>query len=167
MINRTYLVLMPSVASTMASLDILPRGPVGTVLLPVRIAAGGTTPPTNWQVFGATVGDGQFCELRGRPVPFSALLADGAAAGFMPRLALGWQISVHNVDTSSAGVPQMQMSTSVMGDLPSPFSVSHLTDPAYGPVIRLLNAAAVQGRMFVVTLGIAQQRDEDRAETGL
>jgi hypothetical protein len=177
MINRTYLVLMPSNASTMGFLDILPRGPVGTVAAPVRIAAGGTTPPTNWQVFGATVGDGQFCELRGRPVPFSVLTtgvpATDAANGFMPRLALGWRLDVHAVGTVGDVIPPThQLSASLTGILPSPFTNANIftvgnTDPTYGPAIRLLNTAAVQGRIFVVTLGIAQQRDEDRAETGL
>lgn len=170
MINRSYLVVMPTNPSSMTSLDILLRGPVGTVAAPVRIAAGGTTPPTNWQVFGAVNGDGQFCEWRGRPVPFSTLAADLAAGGFVPRLALGWRLDVHAVDSASDGCvvpPTLLLSASLIGTMVAPFLAMNLTDPAYGPVIRLLNSADVAGRTFVVNLGIAQQRDADRSATGL
>jgi hypothetical protein len=169
MIHRTYFIVMPSNPSSMTFLDILPRL-VGTMAAPMRIAAGGTTPPAGWQVFGATNGDGQVAEWRGRPINFEALASAGAAGGFNPRFALGWNLGLYPADSAGDGCasqPNHQLSASLVGTLAAPFNVTQIADPTYGPAIRLMNNADVAGRAFIVHLQVMQAKDEDRAETGL
>lgn len=165
MIHRQYFVLMPSNASSMTSIDILPRQ-VGTMAAPMRIAAGGTAPPAGWGVFGAVNADGQVAELRGRPINFETVAADAA---FNPRFGLGFSLSIMPADSGSDGCvtpPTYQLSASLLGTLAAPFNVAQIADPAYGPAIRLLNNPDVQGRVFIVTLSVAEPRDDDRSQTG-
>jgi len=179
MISRTYLVTMPTNSGSMTSLDILVRGPVGVgpadpaggAFAPVRVAAGGTTPPAGW---GTNAGDGQFVEWRSRPISIPVLFAAGVAGGFVPRFQLGWSFAIAAADSAGDGCtisPVALYSASLIGSPASPFAVTGIstpnTDPAYGPVIRLMNSPDVAGRSFVVGLHVAQARDEDRQETGI
>lgn len=167
MLNRTFLVKMPSNASTMPYLDILPGGPVGSPSAPVKIAAGGTTPPSGWQVFAGPVsGDGQFCEWRSLILRTPILFG---ATGFVPRFRLGWHTSIYLADTASTAVatPSVVHSQSLVGALVSPFDVETVADPSYGPSIRLMNAATVQGKTYVVHVLVAEAKDDQRSPTGV
>jgi hypothetical protein len=179
--SRTYLAKMPTVAGTMPYLDLLIEGPVGTAALPVKVAAGGTTPPSGWQ--GGTdftnapggVGDGQFYELRSRTKrieqPFGATNND--VSSFVPLLRLGWEIAVVCTDSGDDGCAPpvcVLFSASLIGRPVAPFDVAGIAipnvDPSYGPVLRLVNAPDVQGRVFVVSFNIMDATDEGRSPVG-
>lgn len=168
MIFRTYFVVMPTNPGSMPNLDIVLRGPMGTMATPMSIA--NANGPAGWQVFGAVNGDGQVAEWRGRPVPIDVLFAAGAAGGFVARFRLGWMLSALPADSSSDGclvAPTIIYSASLLGTVAAPFNLTQIADPAYGPVIRLLNSPDISGRPFIVQLGVAQARDDDRDDTGL
>jgi hypothetical protein len=178
--HRTFLAKMPTVAGTMPYLDILIEGPVGTAALPVKVAAGGTTPPSGWQG-GADfvnapggVGDGQFYELRGRTKrieqPFGATNND--ISSFVPLTRLGWEVSLvcsDNTDDGCAPPCCVLYSASLIGRPASPFDVMGIAipnvDPSYGPVLRLLNTPDVQGRVFTLCWSVNDANDEGRSPT--
>lgn len=147
-------------------MDILVQGPVGTPNAPVRLAAGGTTPPNGWQPFSGD--DGQFYEIRSRPIRFETEVGD---AGFVPRARLGWQVSAMCIDTDSDGCnvpPVVVLSESIIGEPPvAAFQAATIADPAYGPVIRLMNSPDVEGVLYSVNFTIEEQKDEDRTPRGV
>lgn len=168
MIFRTYFVLMPSNPASMPNLDIVLRGPMGTLGTPMSIA--NANGPAGWQVFGAVNGDGQVGEVLGREVPIAVLAAAGAAGGFVPRLRRGWQFSALAANSASDGCivpPTVVYSATLLGTVAAPFAGVQIADPAYGPVIRLINAADIAGQVFICHLGVAQPRDDDRSHTGI
>lgn len=168
MIFRTYFVVMPTNSGTMPNLDIPLRGPMGTLALPLSIA--NANGPTGWQVFGAVNGDGSVGEVLGRAVPIAVLAAAGAAAGFVPRFRRGWQFSALAANSASDGCivpPTVVYSATLLGTVAAPFASAQIADPAYGPVIRLLNAPDIAGQTFICHLGVAQARDDDRQSTGV
>lgn len=157
MIHRVYYVTMPSTA---VDLDIILRGPVGTPAAPVAGSAYGgtrTLPPAGWNAAATT---GTFFEWRSRPLRFETVFG---AAGFVPRARLGYLLGVRfAAGAPLAIVPDIVVSQSLVGALPSPYDTAAIPDPAYGPVLRFLDDVAVRSKTFVVTLSIMEPKDEDR-----
>lgn len=147
-INRTYLVALNTDAN---SLDIVVDGPVGTAAAPVN---NGTAAPAGW------VGsDGQYYELQGRTLPVPTRFGD---ADFVPRLALGWNVSVQPVNEAVTGTePPMavRFSRSLVGVLAGAFAVNNLADPAYGPVLRLEYPNSWRNQVVIVTLTVFEAKD--------
>lgn len=154
MISRTYVVVMPE-AESATPLDILVQDDPGTQADPV--VAGG---------------DGAYYELRGRPlrVPVEAGASPPSAAavgaGFVPRLRLGFSLSV--VPLASAivtDVPGVRLSESLISlastDGGPLINVPSFADPAGGPAIRLTGGAETAGVFFLVSLVVNEAKDED------
>lgn len=154
MISRTYLVLMPSNAGATAQVDIPVEG------------------NANWGTVGATSGpvvavgaDGFYVEQRNRRlrIPIKA-----GNTGFVPRLRLGFSLSVQQVGgTGAANLLAIQLSQSLVGNVFSNAAGATVTgdanlpDPSGVPVIRLLNTAAVQGLQFRIFLNVMTPEDDD------
>lgn len=155
MVHRNYIVLMPSNAGTNPNMDICLAGPVGTQSAPVAAAGGGTAPPSGWNG-----GDGAFYEWRGLPIRFETLFG---ATGFTPRARLGFQLSIVGID--DVDIPTGNFSRSVIGsyDGGSIISTTEVADPSYGPVLRLANTAATQGKVYQVSVTIFEPKDEDKS----
>lgn len=144
MINRTYIVKMPTEAPTSA-LNILVRSDPGTQDEPV-------------------VADGRYYELRGRPIRFETVSGD---SGFVPRCALGYQLAITAID-NRVDVPSVQLSASLIQDLSSgdgSMVVPTLADPGGEPAIQLVGTANTAGNYYQVTIAIAEAKDEDRTST--
>lgn len=156
MIHRNYIVLMPSDAGVNAALDICLQGPVGTQSAPVSAAVGGTPPPAGWNG-GA---DGAFYEWRGLPIRFETLFG---STGFSPRARLGFNLSIAGIN--DADIPIANLSRSVIGsyDGGTIIPTTEVADPSYGPVLRLTNTAATQGKVYQVSLTIYEPKDEDKS----
>jgi hypothetical protein len=155
MIQRTYVVTMPSDAEVGTGLDIVVQGPTGSANAPVAGAGYGlakTAPPAGW--LGEP--DGRFYEWRSRTMRLETLFG---ATGFVPRTNLGVGVSIAALGTSG-DVPGFVFARSfaVTGSV----SLS-VADPTYGPVLRIINSANVQGRSFLVTLTLPEPQDEDSA----
>jgi hypothetical protein len=150
MIARTYYVVMPAAVgeATPGDLDIVVELP-GTQAAPV--ATGNA--PAGW--VGAT---GSYYEIRARPLRLPVVVGD---AGFVPRLNLGWSLSVMPY-AAGAGVPH-QLSASLQSSL----DATALTDPSYGPVIRLKGSVETGEQQLVVNLLVMEQKDEDRNAAGV
>ena len=149
MIWRQYVVKMPTAEAT-APLNIL------------LLTPGAQSAP---EVAG---GDGAYYERRARPVRFETVSGE---TGFVPRLRLGFSLSIVPIQASGQiTIPGVQLSASLASlastDSSPDINVPAFADPAGGPAIRLIGTADTAGDFFVVTLGIAQEADEDRSGTG-
>ncbi len=151
MIARTYYVEMPTSEGT-AAIDIVVEAYPGSQDDPID--AGNS--PAGWN--GE---DGSYYEIRSRPIRLPVEVGD---AGFVPRLNLGWLCSVTpSGGAAAAAMPGVQFSASLQASL----NATPLTDPSYGPVVRLSGAgSAVGGLAFIVQLLIMEAKDEDRASSG-
>ena len=159
---RTYIVILPTNAGANPAIDICLEGPVGSLALPVKAAPGGTAPPAGWNG-----GDGSFAEIRSRTlrVPQHKLLPDGSVnPAWVPVLNLGWLLSQNNISAGFGPIPLMP-SYQFSASLVSPI-IAGFPDPSYGAVLRLFNDPSIQGRVIGVNLGVAEERDDDRANTG-
>lgn len=152
MLSRLYVVQMPSEVST-APLDIL-----------VQSAPGSQDDP-------ALPGDGAYYEWRGRPLRLESLAADGAAGGFVPRLRLGFEVTVTRYAQGLVtDLPGVQLSESLVGDIsttdagPS-INFPVLPDPNGEPVIRLIGDDATSAGVFLVSLQCPEAK-EDNAPRG-
>jgi hypothetical protein len=174
MINRTYIVKTPSARALFT--DICLRSPMGTRLAPVADTAtypGSTPPPAGWV---AACDDGAYYEVRGRPLRFEHLFAEGAVGGFTSRFNLGFHLSIvpygvsAGVASAITGVlPSQSLLAAVGGDVDGAIAASNLADPAYGPVIRVYNPTFSQGQvsaLYVVSLSIAERKDDDFSNIG-
>ena len=151
MIARTYYVVMPTSGGNVA-LDIIVEGFPGSQDDPIDIG----NAPAGWNG-----GNGSYYEIRSRPIRLPVQVGD---AGFVPRLNLGWLISVTPIGTAAAlALPGVQLSESLQASL----NATPLADPSYGPVIRLAGtSAAVGGMALTVQLLIMGAKDEDRTDSG-
>ncbi len=153
MIARTYYVVMPSAEGGDVALDLVIEGFPGSQADPIDTA----NSPAGWNG-----GNGSYYEIRSRPVRF----ATGHAGdnGFVPLFNLGWTLSTARYnDDSGSGMISVELSESLQASL----NATPLTDPSYGPVIRLSGPASeIGGTAFVVHLQIMQAKDEDRASSG-
>lgn len=150
MISRTYIVLMPTETPT-GPLDILVENNPGTQAAPV--VAGG---------------DGAYYEWRGLPLHLPNRVG---TPGFVPRLRLGFEVAVAGISTAIVtDLPGVQLSASLASlsstDSGPTISVPAFADPVAGPAIRLTGGAGTAGKVFAVTLKVAEARDEDRSPTG-
>lgn len=154
MINRTFIVKMPTSSSTTA-VDIPVQSNPGTPTTPVTVAT-----------------DAVYYEWRGRTLRFEQLklLSTGAAnPSWSPRARLGIQVSVQPLGNAAivTDVPDVQLSASF-----GTFGVTGIAVPALadnvsaGPIIRLIGGAATAGKFFMVNLLIAEAKDEDLSPTG-
>jgi hypothetical protein len=182
MIHRQYVCKLAPLVQAYPPLDIMVRVP-GTYAAPVNNPAlyggVGTAAPAAWI---AACGANWYYESRPRAVRLEHLAAEGAAAGFTARFRLGGYLSIVPLDDQAglapvAGtVPSVSISASLA---PNPISnpllgveIGAFADPAYGPVIRLRNSASLYGLeratgvLFLVSLGIAENKDEDWANLG-
>lgn len=145
MISRAYVVTMPSSEEGGSNpVDILVQDDPGSPAAPVSPSGGG-----------------QYWEVRGRPIRFETLAADGATGGFVPLANLGLVVSVVQLGSAApALIPSVQLSESIStiaSDLGTPFA-----DPDGQPAIRLTGSGSTEGVAFLVTVQIAQAQDEDR-----
>jgi hypothetical protein len=149
MISRTYLVLMPDETPT-TPLDILVESDPGTPDAPV------------------IVGDAAYFEWRGRPLRIPVLAVDGTDEGFVPRLRLGFSLSILPWSNSaSAGLPSVQPSESLLGTVTVGSGTPNLADPNDEAVIRLIGTADTAGQYYIVSLMCPEAKDEDRSNTGI
>lgn len=164
MIHREYIVKMPTTAPT-TPLDIIVQGYPGSQDAPISVA-GGTTP------VGWSGSDGAYYELRGRPLRLPVLAAAGQMGGFVPRLNLGFTLSILPVKTAIVtDIPGVQLSQTLDSlastDIGPTINIPVLADPAYGPVIRLTGGAATAGTYWILHLLVMEAKDEDRSATGV
>jgi len=149
MITRTYLVLMPAESPT-TPVDIFVRSDPGS---------------PDAQVIQ---GDAAYCEWRGRPLRVAVTAAEGASEGFVPRLRLGFGVSVATWSPGAAGVapPAVQLSESLLGTITALGSgTPNLADQSGEPVVRLTGTAETAGFCYIVTLMCPEAKDEDRSNT--
>ena len=183
MINRTYIVSFPTTQRVQAAyVDICVRATMGTRVLPVAnpvtYGAGNVTaPPPGW---AAACGDAAYYELRGRTLAFERLFAAGAAGGFTQRANLGFHLSVVPYGASWASIDvsaipplfSQSLLAAVGGDAGGAVPATNLADPVYGiaqPVIRVFTPVAGESAaagVVLVTLGIAERKDEDFSPVG-
>lgn len=168
MLNRTYIVLMPTSSPTTA-LDIFVQS------APV-VTASGTIPIGN-QANPVKVADAAWYEWRGRTLRFEQLAltaAGGANPNFSPLARLGFEVSVTPISNASATTdvpPVVQLSAS-FGSLASTDAGPTIAVPALpdnvtnGPMIRLIGSASTAGKFFSVTLKIFEDKDEGRTAGG-
>lgn len=152
MIVRTYVVKMPNETPTTA-VDILVQNSPGTQSAPV--VAGG---------------DGAYYEVLGRPFRIPVLAAAGQAGGFVSPLRLGFSIAVTPYSTAIAtDLPGAQLSASLASlsstDAGPTISVPAFADPAGGPSLRLTGDTGTAGKVFLVSMFVAQARDADKSPT--
>lgn len=143
---------MPDNAGNVPNMDLLPETAPGTRAAPVG-HNGAAANATNGFVY----------ELRGRPIRFERRIS--AASGFVPRCALGWQIGYAAVNVQPTEALRIQLSQSFLGGaagLLSGVSLTPLADQGGVPTIRITNTATIQGFVLVVTLQIAEAKDDDR-----
>jgi hypothetical protein len=152
MLSRLYVVQMPEEVPT-TPLDIL-----------VESAPGSKDAP-------ALPGDGAYYEWRGRPLRLETLAADGVSGGFVPRLRLGFAVTITPYRQGVVtGVPGTQLSASLVGDVsttdggPS-INVPALPDPNGEPAIRLSGDVTTAGAVYLVTL-LCPEAKEDNAPRG-
>lgn len=162
MIHREYIVQMPAEPAT-TPLDIVVEGFPGTQDAPVNTA----NSPIGW-----TGGDGSYYEWTGRPLRIPVTAAQGATAGFVPRLTLGFLVTITPIAAVlSVAVPGVQLSQSLASlastDVGPTIAIPTLADPTYGPVIRLVGDTSSAGAFYVVGLQVMEPRDNDRSPTGI
>lgn len=156
MITRTYIVKMPTSSPT-TPLDILVMNSPGTQAVPI---VAGT--------------DGAYYEWRGRPLRIP-VLSGGApptaaqiAAGFVPRLRLGFIVVVTPISAAIAtDLPGVQLSSSLASlastDAGPTLNIPAFADPGGNPSIRLIGGAGTAAKFFAVTLMCPEASDEDRS----
>lgn len=154
MITRTYVVQMPNDDTP---LDILVESAPGSQDAPVVISGGD---------------DGSYYEWRGRPLRFPVLAAAGASGGFVPRLRLGFTVTVTPISPFICdSLPGVQLSESLASlastDSGPSINIPTLADPSGEAVIRLVGGDDTQALFFTVTLMCPEAKDEDRSNTGL
>jgi len=151
MISRTYVVLMPSGGAAATPVNIFVQDDPGTPDQPV------------------SQGSAAYFEWRGRPMRFETVADDGAANGFVPRLRLGFGLSVvplvSEATPISTVVPSVALSASLVPDL-SILLVPVLPDPSGMPVIQLTGSTSTAGHTYLVTIQIMEAKDEDRTGEG-
>jgi hypothetical protein len=168
MINRTYIVLMPTSAPT-TPLDLFVQS------APVVTAAG--TIPMGNQANPVKVADAAWYEWRGRTLRFEQLklTATGAAnANFSPAARLGFAVSVTPIAAASAttDVPPVAQLSASFGSLASTDAGPTINIPALadnvssGPMIRLIGSASTAGKFFVVNLFVMEDKDDSRSPSG-
>jgi len=178
MIHRQYVCKLATDRQSFPDLDIiasLPGSYAAPVGLAINFAPGTplTAPPAGW-----AGGAGWYYEIRAR-----ALRIENRAgsAAFTPRMRLGSYLAIVPLADSTAGntftglLPGVALSASLA---PNPISnallgneIGAFADPAYGPVIRLRNLAGLYGAeaesaYYLVSLGLAENKDEDWANLG-
>lgn len=149
MISRTYIVKMPTSAST-TPVDIFVQNNPGTQAAPVIQA------------------DAAYYEWRGLPL---ALPNPSGSTGFVPRFRLGFTLAVAPYGTAiSTDTPATQLSASLASlsstDSGPTISVPAFPDPTGGASIRLIGGAGTAGKVFMVSLKVNETKDEDRNPTG-
>lgn len=169
MINRTYIVLMPTSSPTTA-LDIFVQS------APVTTATGSI--PIGNQANPVKIADAAWYEWRGRTLRFEnlKLLSTGAAnSAWSPLARLGFELSVTPISATSAitDVPPVAQLSASFGSLASTDVGPTIAIPALadnvtnGPMIRLIGSASTAGKFFVVTLRIAEDKDDSRSSSGI
>lgn len=175
------MVFLPQVAAPVPAfppLDIVVALP-GSMAAPVADIAqypgqSVTPPPAGWAAVNL---NGFYYELRGRALRLEQIVGQ---AGFTPRTRLGFHVSVTPwTDTSDpiavygALMPPVILSNSLSNAGANALGgdARTLVDPAYGPVIRIGNGAALHpGDMstplWIVNLQISENKDEDWAPLG-
>ena len=152
MISRTYVVLMPSGEAASTPVNIFLQDDPGTIDAPV------------------SQGSAAYFEVRGRPVRFETVFADGVANGFVPRLALGYSLSVTPLVSAAtpiaASVPAVALSQSLVPDQ-SILTVPVLADPSGMPAIQLQGSSDTQSHVVLVSLQIMEAKDDDRTGNGV
>lgn len=153
MINRTYVCKMPTSSPT-ANFDIFVQATPGSLSAP---ATAGT--------------DGAYWEIRGRSLRFETTTGstNNAVANFTPRARLGLSVTITPLGNAAAApdVPVVQLSTS-FATLNTATGFTGMVQPAEtnnNPFIRLIGATSTATKFFLVTLFIAEDKDENR-ETG-
>jgi len=179
MIHRQYVVKLSSDGQGgYPDLDIvvsLPGTPIAPVGLQAAYLAGPplTVPPINWVAGGAN----WYYEIRGRAIRVPNAVGSVAS---IPRLRLGSYLDIVRLMDSTNGalvgtLPGVALSTSLALDpITNPLlgnEIGIFADPAYGPVIRLRNGAALYvgemvGAYFLVSLGLAENKNEDWTNLG-
>jgi len=175
MIHRQYVAkLTTDGQGAFPDLDIVVRAP-GAYTAPVGNAAAYppgtplTAPPAGWPA-----GSNWYYEIRARALRIEAL---AGSAAFTPRMRLGSYLAIVPLVSTNLPftIPGVLLSASLT---PNPISnvslgaeIAAFADPAYGPVIRLRNHTGlypVEGvaLYFLVSLGIAENKDEDWSNLG-
>jgi hypothetical protein len=156
MINRTYVVKMPESASGTTPLDILVESAPGTQAAPI------------------TFGTGLYYEVRGRTLRFEQrklTSAGNANSAWSPRARLGFSLTVTPFGNAAlqTDAPDTFLSASF-----GTFAATGMVLPAVavpdsvsgGPLIRLVGGASTADKFYLVTLLIAEDKDEDRSPSG-
>jgi hypothetical protein len=162
MIHREYIVQMPNSVATVP-LDIVVEGFPGSSDAPVNAA----NSPVGW-----SGGDGAYYEWTGRPLRLPVKAADGSTGGFIPRLTLGFLVTITPIAAAlSVAVPGVQLSQTLASlastDTGPSMPIPTLADPTYGPVIRLVGDTSSAGAFYVVSLQVMEPKDNDRSPTGV
>src|SRR4051812_41124208 len=129
MINRTYIVKMPTSSSTTA-VDIPVQNIPGTQALPITVAT-----------------DAIYYEWRGRTLRFEQLklTSTGAAnSSWSPRMRLGVQVSVAPIGNAAivTDLPDVQLSASFGTFTATGIAIPALADSVTnGPILRLIGGA--------------------------
>ncbi len=149
MITRAYVITMATGGEGGGD----PDAPVDIL---IQDAPGAQTSPV------VTADGAEYYEWRGRPVRFETTAADGVAGGFVPLMNLGLTFAITAIgSTPAAAVPAVQLSESLAtlaADIGAAFP-----DPGGEPAIRLTGSSAIEGRVYLLTVQIAQAQDEDQA----
>lgn len=154
MINRTYLVKMPTSVST-TPVDIAVQSSPGTSTTPITTAT-----------------DAVYYELRGRALRFEQLklTSTGAAnSSWMPRARLGVLAQVQSFGNAAqqTEVPDLQLSASFATWAATGIAIPALADStSLGPILRLIGGAGTAGKFYMVNLIVFEAKDEDRSPTG-
>lgn len=180
MIHRQYVVKLAPANQGFPDLDIIATLP-GSPAAPVGLQASYpgapllTVPPAGWTAAG---GLNWYYEIRARALRIPN--AVGSAAS-IPRTRLGGYLAVApladstGADTTDGSLPGVALSLSLaLNPIPAAALGAEITafaDPAYGPVIRLRNAAGLYvlsqaAAYYLVSLGIAENKDEDWSNLG-
>lgn len=167
MINRTYIVLMPTSSPT-TPLDLFVQS------APVVTAAG--TIPMGNQANPVKVADAAWYEWRGRTFRFEQLklVAGVANANFSPAARQGFLVTITPIAAASAitDVPPVAQLSASFGSLASTDAGPTINIPALadnvssGPMIRLIGSASTAGKFFVVNLLVMEDKDDSRSPSG-
>lgn len=155
MISRTYIVEMPADSAVLNPMDILVTNDPGTQGAPVLSASGGA-----------------YYEVLGRSLRVPVLAAQGQSQGFVPRLRLGYSLSIVPISPSNGAVlPGVKLSASLASlastDGGLRINVPAFPDPSGMPSIRLTGSADTDGAQYIVSLLCVEAKDVDREGTGI
>jgi hypothetical protein len=179
MIHRAYVCKLAPLLQAYPNLDIVVEVP-GSWAAPVGLAANYppgtplTAPPAGWNC-----GADWYYEVHARAMRIEQR---AGSAAFTARTRLGGYLSIVPLEdfqglAAIAGtIPPVSISASLA---PNPISnvslgaeITAFPDPAYGPVIRLRNDIMLYGGeregdvYFLVSVGLAENKDEDWANLG-